>query len=239
MANEIKFGKSDWSEPVADPSNFSGGDGKKVDYMKLPPGRHVVRLITDPYNYVYFKVKLATDPDIANGRKYFGDKIKASMPLDTNPLITVLGLKPKQGQYAGVIDRATGMTCVLDMSIQVRSKLALWRSKKGYGDLKGWDFDVVVNPRDASSYYSVLPSIPEALSEADLKLKADFDEKQLDRLVQPINDHTLQMKWLNEKRERNGLPPIELTTANAAVKVAADDSDDVEFSPADSASTVN
>ena len=237
MAN-ITFGKSDWSAPVTDTGNF-GGDGKKTDYMKMTPGTHTVRLITDPYDYVFFKVKLDTDPAVAGQHPFYGDKIKASMPLETNPLITNLHLKPKQGCYAGVIDRKTGGTYVFDMPQQARSGLQTWRAKKGYSDLQSFDFDIIVNPKSKNAYYTVLPSMPEALSAEDLKKKAEFDEKQLDRLVQPVSDHFMQMKWLNEKRERNNFTAITFNAdapASTAKKVAADESDDEGFEPADAAS---
>jgi hypothetical protein len=241
MSN-ITFGKTDWSDPVPDASSFSSsGEGKKTEYMKLPPGTHTVRLITDPYNYVFFKVKLDSDPEVVGKNAFYGDKIKASLPLNTNPLIVNHNLKPKQGYYAGVIDRKTGATYVLDMPQQVRTGLQTWRSKKGYGDLKSFDFDIVANPKSKNSYYTVLPSIPEALSEDDLKKKAEFDEKQLERLAQPVSDHALQMKWLNEKRERNGMQAISSeiassTSTPAKPAVAADDSDNEGFEPADAAS---
>lgn len=238
MSN-VKFGKSDWSENPG----FSGGEGEKakVDYMGLPPGTHTVRLITDRYDYAFMKVKLDSDPAMVNGKPYYGDKIKVSLPLETNPLIQQLGLKPKQGCYAGVIDRKTGTTRVLDMSPQIRQALNKWRGKKGYKDLKGFDFDIVVDPQSKSSFYSVLPSIPEALDEEDLAKKKAFDESVLERLAQPIGDHETMLKWLNERRAKNGLAPIVFdgvasapkaeTTATTAIS-ASDEDGDVEFTAA-------
>ncbi len=234
MSN-VKFGKSDWSD-----DSTGGGEGNRTDYMKLPAGTHTVRLISARYDYGFFKVKLDSDPNVINNKSFYGDKIKVSLPLETNPFVK-LGMKPKQGCYAAVINRTTGAVQVLDMSPQIKLALNNWRQKKGYKDLMGFDFDILVSPQNKSNYYSILPSIPEPLSEEDLVKKNTFDESVLERLAQPINDHETAVKWLNERRAKNGLPPVLADMTGVAASTpsstsATDEDGDVDFTPADAAS---
>lgn len=204
------YGLTDWNLPMGRGLG-AGADRPKDEWMRLNPGSNELRFVTKPHLYLSHKYK--TDP---NNTKDFGDKVYCSYDNDKNCPLCAAGDRPKKRWLVGVIDRVTGTYKLLDISVAIYQSVQVYNKKKQYGDPIRYDIDISVNKQGgATGYYIVTPSIPEALSENDLKIVAGINPDDLVRKCTPPTSD-LVLKRLNAIHEKKGLPQFEVKVAPKA-----------------------
>jgi hypothetical protein len=173
------FGEVSWS----DDSVYGGNDKKsqgKDSWMRLEEGKNVVRLLTQPYQYLVHK-GIKREGDKGYGQKVFCSAIHGHCPLCS------MGLKASARWYLGVLDRKSNSYKILDISYQVFSGIRkLAQDTDVWGDPSKYDVNIVVDKNGgASGYYTVQPIPHKPLTpEAQLiRDKVDLDE--LKRKVSP------------------------------------------------------
>ena len=190
------FGEISWSDDVT----FADGGEKKSAgkdaWLRLEEGSNVVRLLTQPHQYLVHKgIK-------KDGEKGYGTKVYCSAIHGSCPLCS-LGLKASARWLLGVIDRKTNSYKILDVSYQVFSSMRKYARKVDvWGDPTKYDLDIIVDKTGGpSGYYTVQPIPHKALTAEDqmtrdkadlddLKRKvsppqADFVQKRLDKILGP------------------------------------------------------
>lgn len=178
MAN-VTFGEVDWNSDLG----FNGGGAEKKTnnkdlWLRLEEGSNVVRLVTQPHQYITHKsVKKVGD-------KGFGQKVPCSAVHDSCPLCDK-GLKAGPRWLLGVIDRKTNSFKILDISYQVFSQIRKYaRNVAVWGDPQKYDLDIVVDKNGGpTGYYAVQPIPHKPLSASDQKTKDDADLEDLKRRV--------------------------------------------------------
>lgn len=228
---EQKIGLSNWNQEIKGRPNQPD---KKDVFMRLQDGDNKVRIITEPYQYLSFKYKEENDAG-------FGDKVNASMPLETDPLY-LRGFKPKRRWLVGVINRKTDQFELLDISVVVYKAIQNLFRDEAYGDPKTYDVVIKVDRNGgATGYYNVIPRPPTPLTEKDLKIIQESNhEEVLVRRCTPPSANWVKAR-VNAIREKKHLPainwdevvatPTAATTTVPAVDMG-DDGEDFEFSTA-------
>jgi len=220
-----KHGLTDWDTPVN--VRTSNEPRQKDQWMRLDPGSNELRFVTKPHIYLSHKYK--TDP---NNPKDFGEKVYCSYENDKNCPLCAAGDKPKRRWLVGVIDRKTNTYKILDISVAIYQSIQTYNKKKQYGDPIRYDIDIAVNKHGgATGYYNCVPSIPEPLSDADLKIVQDIDPDNLVRRTAPPTSEKV-LERLNQIHEKKGLPAFEVKAKKVAAKPQAEDdhsTDDGEF----------
>lgn len=205
------YGVTDWNLPINRGGGAGGGEQQKDTWMRLDPGSNELRFITKPHLYLSHKYK--ADP---NNTKDFGDKVYCSYDNDKNCPLCAAGDRPKKRWLVGVIDRKDGTYKILDISVAIYQSIQVYNKKKQYGDPIRYDIDIAVNRQGgATGYYIVTPSIPEALSENDLKIVNGINPDNLVRKCSPPSSDQV-LKRLNAIHEKKGLGPFEPKVAPKA-----------------------
>ncbi len=175
------FGEISWNDDVA----FAGGGNEKKTnskdaWLRLEEGSNVVRLLTQPHQYLVHKgIK-------KEGDKGFGSKVYCSAIHGSCPLCS-LGLKASARWLLGVIDRKSGSYKILDISYQVFSQIRKYaRKTEVWGDPTKYDLDIIVDKAGgASGYYTVQPVPHKPLSADDQMTRDKADLEDLKRKVSP------------------------------------------------------
>lgn len=189
MAN-VTFGEVDWNSDLG----FNGGNTEKKTankdlWLRLEEGSNVVRLVTQPHQYITHKsVKKVGD-------KGFGQKVGCSTVHGSCPLCEK-GLKAGPRWLLGVIDRKTNTFKILDISYQVFSQIRKYaRNVAVWGDPQKYDIDIVVDKNGGpTGYYAVQPIPHKPLSAADQKIKDDADVEELKRKVTAPSPEIVQKR---------------------------------------------
>jgi len=220
------FGEVSW--------DAASGSGKKTNmkdlFLRLMPGENEVRVVTSPFQYTVHKYK-------AEGEKGFGRKVLCSATRE-NPEcpLCAMGDKAKRKYYIGVIDLKTSSYKILDMSYAVFQQMGALVSNKRWGDIRGYDINILVKPEaGAVGYYTVQPLGKEPLSpELQLIRDKDVDLDMLKKLSTPPTPEMVKEKLakIHESLGAGGLT----TTSVAKVDVkgkkqpvpVADDSEEFE-----------
>lgn len=194
-----KYGKSSWGDKP--------GQGAKSKYnndrmMKLQDGQNKVRIITDPYRFLYHKEEFANDPS------KFGRKIRCAT--DGCPLCAS-GSKVKEGWVVGVIDRATNTYKLLEIGSKIYTDIQGIMETEGYENLQEYDLIIKKNPKGgASNFYQVLPGKKAPLSADDVEKVDQINEAELDEFINPISaedvtNSIIRIKnWIAKQLEKDG-----------------------------------
>lgn len=198
-----QVGKVSWSD-----LEFEAKKGKKFgkkemnnDFYKLKDGHNVVRIVTDPYRYVFHNWKPGeaktggdwVDPKKANK---FGETIKCSKPHGECPLCTMKD-RPKEKFYIGVL--VDNQIKIIDAAAGIIKKIKTLKDNPKWGSPLGYDVDIVKDSNaDPTDMYGVVPDGgPYSLTPEQLKLIEEFDLSKIETLVTPPTpDKVLnRMKW--------------------------------------------
>lgn len=183
------FGEISWNDDLG----FSGGGEKKSagkdSWLRLEEGSNVVRLLTQPHQYLVHK-GIKKDGDKGFGQKVYCSAIHGDCPL------CKLGLKASPRWLLGVLDRKSNSYKILDISYQVFSQIRkLARKTEVWGDPTKYDIDIVVDKDGgAAGYYSVQPIPHKPLSAEDQLIRDKADLEDLKRKVSPPTPEQAQKR---------------------------------------------
>jgi hypothetical protein len=214
------FGKGDWSDEVPAAGQRQQNNQEKVPYAKLkadkkgPAVEYTVRIVTDPYVYMNHKYNPTGE------EKGFTYNIKASTPVESDPVTLATGKAANKRWVCGIINRSNQDKLeIFDFSSMIATKLKNLKDKKAWGDPRGYDVTITVNPKaGVAGYYEVSPNPHSPLSENDLKIISGMDSQLFDRLSAPATPEQV-MKKVNEIRARINLPAMEWNAKPAATEV--------------------
>lgn len=209
-----------------DDLKFPSKDGKKnyenkdSDYFKLEAGVNTVRILTSPAPYSFHNWKPEGESVDPKKASKWGYTVRCSKMHGSCPLCKA-GNKPKQKFLMAVLVKEVeakpdhkdkGKIKLLDASPAIAKDLKTLNDNKKWGNPFRYDVDIVKNPdADPNNYYSVTPSgPPEPLSDSEMKLKADWDDKMLTRhLVIPTPAQAEeQMERIMKKVAVEGGAPV-------------------------------
>lgn len=209
--------------------NFGGEERKnnKDLFLRLEEGENIMRLVTQPYQYLVHKYKKEDD-------KGYGQKISCSAMHGSCPLCD-LGDKAKRRWFLGVISRKTGTYKVLDISYAVFSQIKKLAQSQHFGDPSKYDIVIVVDKNGgATGYYSVQALGKEPLSAHDQQLKDNADLDDLKRRSTPPTADVVQKRM----DKINGVDSKTTSTSSVATKpktatvaMENDDEGDSDFPP--------
>jgi len=218
MVNQT-YGAVDWN------SDAFGSDEKRINskdlFLRLEDGQNIIRLVTQPYQYLVHKVKKdATNP------KDFGQKVRCSA-IHGSCAVCNTGDKAKPRWLLGVIVRKTGTYKILDISFAVFSQIRKYaRNTQYFGDPTKYDLNIEVDKNGgATGYYSVQALSKEALSAADQVIKDNADLEDLKRRATPLTIEQLQKQLDRILGVENAILP----GAKSATPVVSMSSDDDEL----------
>lgn len=200
MATRV-IGKLDgWED-----ADFGGND-----FMNLTEGSNPVRVFSKPYQ---FYVVWTTDAA--------GQKRKIKTPVDGCPLVG-RGETPQTRWYVGVINRETNRPSILEVGPQILRQIVSLSKNKKWGDPKGFDIDIVRNPKGSQPLYDVMPEPhSEITAEEKAAIKEFMSRVDLVKMTEaPTPD---------EIREMVGLPVeggSESSVDNDFDSTTSDDDDD-------------
>jgi hypothetical protein len=199
MANH---GETSWDE------NGSGGDGGKVEFMRLSEGENRFRIVTKPFKYATHKNVKSVD------EKGYGRKVPCSHDEETGstcPLCEA-GLKSKQQYMIGVIDRKSDTYKVIDVSWAIFSQIKGYANGGIWGPPEGYDIMVKKNPasKGPSDFYLVQPIPHSALSVDDQQKRDTANLEYLKTKTSPMARPSVE-KILAKVLEGGELfiPPVE------------------------------
>lgn len=143
-------------------------------FMKLEEGKNIVRVITNPYQ---FMVAWVTDESGAN------KKIKSA--IKNCPLVK-LGHKIQKRWYIGVIERKTNSAKILEVSAQILTSIKSLVKDPDWGPVANYDININRGPKGSQPLYTVFPKPPTQLSDEDkIMIKAFQEDVDLNKMVQP------------------------------------------------------
>lgn len=204
MTTTAVYGEISWNDDI-----YNGGERKssKEDWLRLKDGSNEVRLVTNPFQYLYHRYKKEGDPG-------FGQKVNCAASNGGCPLCAT-GDKPKTRWLFGVIDRESKAYKILDVSYAVFAAVRkLARNTKSWGDPTKYDIDIIVDKKaPPNGYYTVQPIGKEPLSAADQALKDNVDLEDLKRRVSPPTAEQVQKRLDRLNGEGQPAAPF---AANAA-----------------------
>lgn len=217
-----RFGATSWDEVEVKQAKKPTRD----QFMRLENGSNVVRVITQPHEYLVHRVKLdPSDPG-------FGERIMSSQYHGRDPLMEPpYSSKPKRRWYVGVIDRKTQSYKILDMSVQVFKGIQELVRDEDWGNPNQYDIDIKVDKSAGpSAYYSVIPKSKKPLSPADLEIKQNVDLDELKRKCTPPTPEQVEQRIAALKARKAGAATgTTAATSMSTVDTSDDSSDDFDF----------
>jgi len=228
------FGEINWTDDFVGGSGKKGSGGKDL-FLRLNEGSNIVRLVTQPYQYLVHKYK--KDPE---NPKDFGQKVNCSAVNGSCPLCEA-GDKAKARWLLGVISRPSNTYKILDVSWTVFAAIRkLAKNSQHFGDPTKYDIIIEVDKQGGSTgYYSIQPLSKEPLSAADQVIKDSVDLDDLKRRVSPPTAEQVlkKMEKIREGTTTEATPVTTSTTTSTAKKIVkatpvsmSDDDDDLEKS---------
>lgn len=198
----MSYGKQSW-EDSSFGGNKEGKTSNKDLFLKLKDGSNIVRIVTDPYQYIVHKsIKREGDPG-------FGRKIPCSKSeTETNCPLCELGSQPASRYYFGVIDRSTNSYKVLDVSWSTLQDIKGFVNQKIWGDVTKYDLNILKDPKHPTKYYTIQANPHTPLSPSDQKLRDDADLADLEFKSSPMSPELV--KKIMDKALAGGalaLPP--------------------------------
>jgi hypothetical protein len=172
--SEVKYGQLE---------NWEEGAGLQNDFMKLLEGDNVVRVVTNPYQFVVHWVK---DSNGANKR------IRCS--IKDCPLCKQ-GIKSQFRWYIGVINRKTKNAEILEISHQIYEGIKGYAKSPDWnvfhthewGKVMGYDINIRRGAKGANPLYNVIASPKHRnLTDDEAELvKAFFERVAIEKFTQP------------------------------------------------------
>lgn len=210
-----KFGEISWSDNVSEGERRMNN---KDLFLKLGKGSNIVRLVTQPHQYIQHKWKPEGDPG-------FGYRVMCSKPHGSCPLCAQND-KPKHRWLLGVIDRKTNTYKVLDISVSVFKAIQSLVKDEDWGDPSKYDIDIKVDQSAGpAGYYTVAPKPHKALSANDLKIKEEADLDELRRRVTPITPEKVQER-IDKILSGGNVPVVSASGAKESKSTNVDSSND-------------
>lgn len=194
--------------------SWSDGDVGGSDFLNLEEGSNVLRCVTSPYQ---FYVVWTTDAT--------GQKRKFKSALKDCPLVQ-RGEKAQARWYVGVLSRKTGQPGIVEIGPQVFKQIVALSKKPKWGDPRGYDVDIVRQPKGSQPLYVVSPEPKEPLSDEEKSMIKEFLGRiDLVKMTEPPTP--------DEILEKLGESPSSKSTANTEVattaSASAGDDDDFNF----------
>lgn len=184
ITNNVQYGQTGWSNNVGKSKDMPSA---KDLYLKLSKGDNVLRIITDPYQFLLHKFKpTLADQSKATPADKFGHRILCSKAHGSCP-VCASGDKPKLRYLIGVFDRKSSQYKVLEFGPQVYNDIKKLNNDEDWGDPKEYDVNIFVDP-DAgpAGYYKTLPKKPKALTAQEQSIiDAGMDLKFLESRTSP------------------------------------------------------
>jgi hypothetical protein len=211
-----KYGKTNWAQ--------STGTSNKINYseryLKLLNGKNIVRLVTEPFQFMVHKVKFDGD------QNKFGRSIKCA--LDDCPLCAKDN-PAKERYVVALITRKTGELKYLEFGGLLYNKIkGITENMEGYADPTTYELNIVRNPSGGvANFYDAFPvGIPKPLTAEDMVLAESVDEEELEKLVSPLTPDEIlaSMKrisgWIakNNNTPEVASEPVEETDAGSEVE---------------------
>ena len=183
-------GEVSWDEEGS-PSGGRKSNSKDL-WLRLDSGSNVIRLVTNPFQYIVHKgVKKAED------LKGYGQKVNCSNPdgKGTCPACD-LGLKAGQRWLMGVIEIKTNQYKILDVSYQIYAAIKeLSNNTEVWGNPKNYDINIKVNKNGGPTGYYMVQPIPHKEMSPDAKKARDAaDFSELARKVTPPTPEQVQKR---------------------------------------------
>ena len=172
---EVKYGQlASW-----DDGDVSGQN----DFMNLAEGSNVVRVVTNPYQFVVHWTKDAA-----------GSTRKIRCAINNCPLCRS-GVKSQTRWYLGVIERAGGVVKILEIGSQIYKGIRDYVSsedwnemyKHSWGQVMGYDINIKRGPKGTTPLYSVLPSpkMKDLTDEEVTAVEAFLERVEISKFTQP------------------------------------------------------
>jgi len=158
------------------------------DFMTLEEGANPIRVFSSPYQFYVIWTEDAS-----------GKKRKIRTPLENCPLVA-RGEKPQARWYIGVLDRDNdNKPSILEIGPQIFRQIMALSKKEKWGDPKGYDIDIVRQPKGSQPLYVVSPEPHTSLEKEEKVAITEFmDRIDLVKMTEaPTPD---------EVREQVGLP---------------------------------
>lgn len=179
------YGEQSWGDK-------SGGYSKdrkstKDMWLKLNKGPNIVRLLTNPFQYLTHKgVKKVGEPG-------FGRKVGCSEPNEKGSCpLCKKGLKASPRWLVGVLDRKTTSYKVIDIPWQVMSQIRKLNDQEIWGDPTKYDINIIVDDSMPQSYYTVSPHPHKPLSPTEQKFQDEADLEYLKSRTEPLTAETVE-----------------------------------------------
>lgn len=196
--------------------SWEDGDVGGGDFINLVEGSNPVRVFTKPYQFYVVWTEDAA-----------GKKRKIKSPFEGCPLVA-RGDTPQTRWYIGVIDRATNNPAVLEIGPQIFKQIVALSKNKQWGDPKGYDLDIVRQPKGSQPLYVTTPIPPsEVTAEERASIKEFMGRMDLVKMTDAPSP--------DEIREMVGMPPANSGAPSAVNNdFSSDDSsvasdDDIDF----------
>ena len=194
--------------------SWSDGDVGGSDFVNLEEGSNALRCITSPYQ---FYVVWTTDAT--------GQKRKFKSALKDCPLVQ-RGEKAQARWYVGVLSRKTGQPGIVEIGPQVFKQIVALSKKPKWGDPRGYDVDIVRQPKGSQPLYVVSPEPKEPLSDDEKGMLKEFLSRiDLVKMTEPPTPEEILEKLGELPGSRSTPKTEEVATASAS----AGDDDDFNF----------
>lgn len=217
----------------------------RLKYMKFKPGISEIRILTD------LGITFCARLTLPKSNSKFGDVIRSSWPVyEDCPIMTEMKVQPKERCTVLAIDRTDSLIKIFDMAPSIYGKVdtlltVVNKSRKNGNHLSPKDFNlsIVYNP-DApspSDKYSVVPGMPEPLSDEDRQLIKDQvgSEDVLDKILakqlivpkpETLKAKLLALGWNGEPMPKKVYKDDEKVDTKTKLAEATDD--DYDFTKA-------
>ena len=164
MGNTKTVGKLD---------SWDNGDvGSQTSFLNLEEGSNIMRVVSSPWQtYSHFTLDAT------------GQNRKVQCALKDCP-VCARGEESKPRWLIAVLSRKTGNVMVLEIGPQVFKQIRDLAKKPKWGDVRGYDIDIVKGPKGSQPLYIVSPEPKEPLEQSDKdKVKAAMEKFDLQKLT--------------------------------------------------------
>lgn len=235
-----KCGEVSWDEPASNAKKFN-----RDDFLKLENGPNSIRFVTNPFKYLYHKVKFEGDTGWGRNVRCCGDDCS----------LCAEGNKAQNMYVAYVINRRDGKIKKFEFKQGVMNQIQTIKgASDSYKDMSAYDWMIIVNPNGGpTGYYTAVPGVASPLSANEIiekeKLSTDTlkayvaqvsKEEMEDSMNRIQNYITNNNRKLAEaaaqgqqpqqgQRQYNSAPPPQQKSARRAAPVVEEEECEVDF----------
>lgn len=228
-----KYGMTNWDEANQERNNHSRDKNQKDSFLKLQNGPNIVRILTKPYQYVIHKGWKVNENDAG-----FGWKLQCSKFNGESCPLCEQGVKTQTRWYVGVIDRASQAFKILDIAYGIFKDIKNYNADEDWGNPETYDVNIKCDKNaDPQSYYSVIPKAKKPLSQADLAIKTQVEERYAEEIASrclPPTREQLEKRMDSIRNYVNGKAKgASKVSSNGASNSVADhdDGSEMDFPP--------